>query len=74
MAKTSRVSRSTASKSAAGSALSQTPRTGAAVSKSTGRAVPHSVRVAAAKARVSADKKRNVKTEAWIVDLASKAS
>lgn len=35
----------------------------------TGRYVTRTERVAAARARVSADKKRNVKTEAWIVEL-----
>lgn len=43
-------------------------------SKSAAASVSQNVRVAAAKARVSADRKRGVKTEAWIVDLANKAS
>lgn len=47
---------------------------GSKSSTSTGRSVSQNVRVAAAKARVSADKKRGVTTEAWIVDLANKAS
>lgn len=39
-------------------------------SKETGREVSQGERIAAARARVAADKKRNVITEEWIVELA----
>lgn len=39
-------------------------------SASTGRIFSASTRIAAAQARVTADKKRNVQTEQWIIDLA----
>ena len=42
--------------------------------RSNGRFVSNDERIAAAKARVTADAKRNVTTEAWIVDLAHQAS
>lgn len=75
MARNNQGAHAATSTRSAGGALSQTPGTGSYSSRASGtRAVPQGVRVAAAKARVSADKKRGVTTEAWIVDLANKAS
>ena len=42
-------------------------------SATSGRYVSQAERIAAARARVTADQKRNVRTDAWIVDLAKKA-
>ena len=42
--------------------------------RSNGRFVSNAERIAAAKARVTADSKRNVTTEDWIIDLARQAS
>ena len=41
--------------------------------RSNGRFVSNAERIAAARARVTADTKRHVTTEAWIVDLARQA-
>lgn len=42
-------------------------------SKNTGRLISHAERVAAAKARIAADLKRGVTTDAWIIELANKS-
>lgn len=39
-------------------------------SAATGRMISESARTAAARARVTADKKRGVQTEQWIIDIA----
>lgn len=43
-------------------------------SKTTGRIISEKARIAAAKARVTADRKRGVSTERWILDIAEKDS
>lgn len=43
-------------------------------SKTTGRIISEKARIAAARARVTADKKRGVSTAKWILDIAQKDS
>lgn len=41
-------------------------------SSATGRLISENARIAAARARVTADKKRGVETDQWIVDIAKR--